>query len=102
MLIEITVNSKKIKVNLSEEKTLLDVILENNIIIKANCEGNGVCGKCHVVIDEEHYDKLEISNFELDTLEKQLNVTPLSRLACQIKIDEKLDGADVSIIDNDV
>ncbi len=98
MQIEFFVDKKKIIVDSDEDKSLLDVILENNIDIKANCEGNGVCGKCHVIFDKEHYDKLEISSEELDTLEKQINLTPTSRLSCQVKICKELDKANINTI----
>lgn len=97
MKIEFYVDGKKIVTNSEENKSLLEVILENNIDIKANCEGNGVCGKCQVIFDKEHYDKLEISDEELDTLEKQMNLTSTSRLSCQVKICEELNGADIKI-----
>ncbi len=98
MQIEFFVDGKKIITDSDENKSLLEVILENDIDIKANCEGNGVCGKCQVVFDEEHYDKLEILDEELDTLEKQINLTATSRLSCQVRICKELDGANIKIL----
>lgn len=97
-LVKFFVNEKEISTNLNNSKSLLEVLIENNITIKANCEGNGVCGKCHINIDYEHFNKLNINDDELDTLEKQINATGLSRLACQIKICKELDGAKIKII----
>ena len=98
MQIEFFVDGKKIITDSDENKSLLEVILENDIDIKANCEGNGVCGKCQVVFDEEHYDKLEILDEELDTLEKQINLTATSRLSCPVRICKELDGANIKIL----
>ncbi len=98
MQIEFFVDGKKIITDSDENKSLLEVILENNIDIKANCEGNGVCGKCQVVFDEEHYDKFEILDEELDTLEKQINLTATSRLSCQVRVCKELDGANIKIL----
>lgn len=89
------INDKRIEAE--EGDTLLSVLIDNNIKIRANCEGNGACGTCQVVLDKEHYDKLEISDEELDILEKQTNLTPTSRLACQLIITKDFDGSKVTI-----
>ena len=79
-------------------KTLLDFLIKNNIKIKHNCDGNGACGKCQIKLDEEHYNLLQITDSELDILEKQLNVTPTSRLACQITMTSELNNAKIDIL----
>ncbi|MDR1498913.1 MAG: 2Fe-2S iron-sulfur cluster binding domain-containing protein [Rickettsiales bacterium] len=98
MLIKIIVNGESLVVPMDENKTLVEVLHENGIEIKTNCESNGVCGKCHVVIDDKHYDELKITDFELDTLEKQTNLTKTSRLACQLKMVKELDGAEITVM----
>lgn len=92
------VNNREVIADSKENRSLLDVIVENNFSIKYNCEGNGACGKCQVVIDKEHYDKMNISAEELDILEKQINSTATSRLACQVIVNEDINGAKIIII----
>ncbi|MDR2077896.1 MAG: 2Fe-2S iron-sulfur cluster binding domain-containing protein [Rickettsiales bacterium] len=95
--ITLLVSGKTIVVD-KDQTTLLNCLIANGIGIGSNCEGNGVCGKCQVRLDPEHYSKLEISESEQDTLEKQMNLTETSRLACQVKISTELDGAVIDIV----
>ena len=95
-MIKFFIDNKKIEGEIGN--TLLSVLHKNNIKIKANCEGNGACGTCQIKLDKEHYDKLEISDDEMDILEKQTNLTPTSRLACQLILNEDFDGAIVEIL----
>jgi 2Fe-2S ferredoxin len=95
--IALSVSGKSIAAD-PRQTTLLDCLVDNGVKIKANCEGNGACGKCHVRLDQEHYSKLKISDSEQDTLEKQINLTKTSRLACQLKISAELDGATVEVV----
>ena len=95
-MVKFFVNGKEIEGKTGE--SLLSVLHNNNIKIKANCEGNGACGTCQIKLDEEHYNKLEISDDEMDILEKQTNLTPTSRLACQLILNEDFDGAIVEIL----
>ena len=83
----------------NNSKTLLEFLKENHITIKSNCEGNGACGKCHVSFDKETYSKFtNITETELDILDLSINNTPTSRLACQVKLQNILDGAKITII----
>lgn len=95
-MITFFVNDKKIEAE--EGEYLLSILIKNNISIKANCEGNGACGTCQVILDKEHYDKLEITDEEYDVLEKQTNLTPTSRLACQLLITKDFEGAKITLL----
>lgn len=94
----IYINKQKYNFTENKNKSLLNFLTENNFKIKSNCDGNGACGTCQIKIDEEHYNKLEISDYELDILEKQINLTPTSRLACQVFMDTELDGAEIELL----
>lgn len=61
--------------------------------IDADCGGGCSCGTCHVFIDEAWRDIVGPQNgLEQATLEFADNVVENSRLSCQIKVTEALDG----------
>ena len=66
--------------------------------ILAECGGSCCCATCHVHIDESWIDKLdEMEDDERDMLDFAENVDSLSRLSCQIKVTEKIDGLIVHV-----
>lgn len=83
-------------VEFSAGDNLLNVILKNSIQIKTFCEGNGLCGKCHVYVDNP--DVLgDIDELEELGLDKATGVKINSRLACRVTLTEKCDGLIISI-----
>jgi len=62
--------------------------------IVAECGGNAMCATCHVYVDDNWIGRLAAMSEEEDALldgvaaERQ----PNSRLSCQIKIGQELDG----------
>lgn len=85
-------------VSFSSGQTILEVARENEIHIISSCEGFGVCGSCHVKI-ENLQDKLpSISEHENDTLDRVSGLSSNSRLACQVVLNEDLDGLRVRIM----
>lgn len=85
-------------VSFEEGQTILQVAEENKIKLNSNCEGFGVCGGCHIKI-ENLSDKLpEISDKEDDTLDRVSGVGINSRLACQVVLSSNLDGLIVKLI----
>ena len=76
---------------------ILKVAEKNAIPIKSFCEGFGVCGACHVIV-ENLLDKLPpVSDKENDALDRANGVTLHSRLACQIVLTKELDGLRVRL-----
>ena len=61
--------------------------------IEAECGGACACATCHVYVDEAWKDKTgESSAMEESMLDFAENVEPNSRLSCQIKVSDALDG----------
>ncbi len=66
--------------------------------IEAECGGALACATCHVYVEEEWRDRTgTASEMEEDMLDFAFNVRPNSRLSCQIKVTEDLDGLVVRI-----
>ena len=95
---KITVKNLNKSFEVKGEKTLLEFLINNNVKIKANCEGNCACGQCLVEFDKDIYDKMNISDEEYDIIEKQLNKTKYTRLACQVKIEDFMNDCWVRIL----
>jgi 2Fe-2S ferredoxin len=65
--------------------------------IEAECGGACACSTCHVYIDEAWREKVgEPSPMEEDMLDFAFEVKPNSRLSCQIKVRDDLDGLKVT------
>ena len=78
--------------------SLLEVAHQNNIDLEGACEGSLACATCHVIIEEEFYDRLDsISEPEEDMLDLAFGLTHTSRLGCQIIISDELDGIRVRL-----
>jgi 2Fe-2S ferredoxin len=61
--------------------------------IEAECGGACACSTCHVYIDDAWKEKVgEPSPMEEDMLDFAYGVQPNSRLSCQIRVSEELDG----------
>lgn len=57
------------------------------------CGGSLACGSCHVYVDENWAEMVgRPSDLEGGMLEVGVDVRPNSRLACQIRVSEDLDG----------
>ena len=65
--------------------------------IEAECGGACACATCHVYVDKAWLDKLEpMQEMEKTMLDFAEGVESNSRLSCQIKVSDELDGLVVS------
>lgn len=88
----------QVEVDAKNGQTLLDVAKENNIDLMGACDGSCACGSCHVYIDEETLKKIEPpKDDEENVLDIVFDLQHNSRLACQVVVDEKMDGAIITI-----
>ncbi|MFA5938078.1 MAG: 2Fe-2S iron-sulfur cluster-binding protein [Sinimarinibacterium sp.] len=66
--------------------------------IVGECGGCCSCATCHVYVDEAWYGRLPPPEaLEIGMLEGAIEPGPLSRLSCQIRVDDSLDGLVVRI-----
>ena len=68
----------------------------NNLVpgIDADCGGAAACGTCHIYVDQDWVGKTgpAIPGIEAEMLLLTDNVKDNSRLSCQIRISDELDG----------
>lgn len=74
--------------------TVMETAIRNGIPgIEAECGGACACSTCHVYVDEAWKAVTgEPSPMEEDMLDFAYEVRPNSRLSCQIRITEDMDG----------
>jgi 2Fe-2S ferredoxin len=78
--------------------SVLEVAHANDIDLEGACEGSLACSTCHVIVDAEWYDQLDPpSEEEEDMLDLAFGLTHTSRLGCQIRMTEDLDGLTVTL-----
>ena len=84
---------------LSLMQTLRDAGVDE---ILALCGGCCSCATCHVYLDEQFMAAVPpLSADENDLLDSSMHRRPESRLSCQIKITDELDGLRVTISPED-
>jgi ferredoxin, 2Fe-2S len=78
--------------------TVMETAIKHNIPgIDADCGGACACATCHVYVDEAFTAKVgKPSAMEQSMLDFAENVKENSRLSCQIKIRDDLDGLKVT------
>jgi 2Fe-2S ferredoxin len=74
--------------------TVMETALKHGVTgIVAECGGSCTCATCMVYVDEAWMEKLGArSEEEEEQLDTAFDVKPNSRLSCQIKVSEALDG----------
>src|SRR4051812_11531648 len=79
--------------------TVMESAIKNSVPgIEAECGGACACATCHVYVEEEWREKTGgPSPMEEDMLDFGYDVRPSSRLSCQIKVTDALDGLVVRI-----
>ena len=77
---------------------LLDAAQADGQPLEGTCEGQLACATCHVIVDAADVARLPpASADEEDMLDLAPDATRTTRLACQIRLTEALDGLTVRI-----
>lgn len=70
--------------------------------VVALCGGSCSCATCHVFVDEADFDRLApVSSAENDLLDSSEYRQSTSRLSCQLKFSDEMDGLRVTIAPED-
>ena len=77
----------------------MEVALQNGVPrIDADCGGACACATCHVYVDKNWVEKTgEAEQMEQDMLDFAFDVTEQSRLSCQVKVTNDLDGIIINL-----
>ncbi|MEQ8307307.1 MAG: 2Fe-2S iron-sulfur cluster-binding protein [Hoeflea sp.] len=79
--------------------TVMENAIRNSVPgIEAECGGACACATCHVYVDEAWVEKVGSPEpMEEDMLDFAFDVRPNSRLSCQVKVRDELDGLVVHV-----
>jgi len=79
--------------------TVMETALSNSVPgIEAECGGACACATCHVYVADQWTETVgKPSQMEEDMLDFGYDVRPNSRLSCQIKVTDALDGLVVTV-----
>ena len=103
-LIVVTRSGDEIEIDSPRSGTsLMELMRDNNVPdLLALCGGSRSCATCHVWVDPAFAEKLpEAVEEENELLDSSLHRTPTSRLSCQVKWSDALDGMRVTLAPED-
>ena len=95
----ITHDGKNHEVDAVNGSTLMETAIKNSVPgIEAECGGACACATCHVYVDDAWREAVGGPQaMEEDMLDFAWEVQESSRLSCQVKISDELDGLVVKI-----
>jgi 2Fe-2S ferredoxin len=87
------------EIELQSGLSVMQGAIDNRIVgIDADCGGECACATCHVYVDPRWLEKVgPQGSQEAALLDFAALAQPNSRLACQIKMDDRLDGLVVKL-----
>lgn len=87
------------EVDAEDGATVMEAAIKHGVPgIEAECGGACACATCHVYVDPEWSDKTGSPEpMEEDMLDFAYDVRPTSRLSCQIRVSDALDGLKVEV-----
>lgn len=77
--------------------SLMEVLKASDYPIAATCGGMALCASCHVEVLEGEAFR-EATDAELDMLDTLPEVSDSSRLACQMRLSDEMDGLRVRLM----
>ncbi|MEP3234150.1 MAG: 2Fe-2S iron-sulfur cluster-binding protein [Hyphomicrobiales bacterium] len=95
----ITHSGESFDVEADTGSTVMEAALKNSVPgIDAECGGACACATCHVYVDETWVAKAGSAEaMEEDMLDFAHEIKPSSRLSCQMRITDELDGLIIRI-----
>jgi 2Fe-2S ferredoxin len=92
-------DGKEHEVSVENGMTVMEAAIKNMVPgIDADCGGACACATCHVYVRPEWMEKVgKAESMEEDMLDFAFDVRENSRLSCQIKVTDELDGLKVDL-----
>lgn len=95
----ITADGASFEVEAENDSSVMENAIRNSVPgIEAECGGACACATCHVYVEDEWTDAVgQPEAMEEDMLDFAYDVRPNSRLSCQIRVRDELDGLVVHV-----
>ncbi len=81
--------------------SVMEVLRDANMGVDGTCGGVCACGTCHVYVTDGWMAKLPAQSGDesemLEAISAVADVRPTSRLACQIRVSDEVDGLELEI-----
>lgn len=77
--------------------SLMETLKAAEYDVEATCGGMALCGSCHIEVLSDDIQLPEIAEPEQFMLDELPDSTENSRLACQLRVTDKLDGLTLRI-----
>lgn len=78
--------------------SVMEIAHRHGIDLEGACEGSLACSTCHVIVEPDWFELLpDATEDEEDMLDLAFALTKTSRLGCQLKMTEELDGLTVRL-----
>lgn len=75
---------------------VMEILKAHELPVEGTCGGMALCASCHCYIESNH-ELSEASDDEEDMLDQAFFVEDNSRLSCQIKITDAIDGLEIKL-----
>ncbi len=98
VLIFIKPDNSEHHIEVRDGVSLMEAGRDSNMGVEGTCGGSLSCASCHVYFEKTDYERVGgPSEDEEDMLDLSFNLTPTSRLSCQIRVTDDLEGLRVYI-----
>ena len=85
-----------LEVPLGIDLNLMEACRSYDLPVEGTCGGMALCASCHMYIESDH-ELSEASEDEEDMLDQAFFVEDNSRLGCQIRVTEEIDGLEIKL-----
>ena len=94
----IKTDGARVEIDAPTGLSVLEIAHRNKLNLEGACEGSLACSTCHVIVGSDDYERLkEATEEEEDMLDLAFGLTHTSRLGCQIRMSNELDGLVVKL-----
>jgi len=90
--------NKEVHAEAEVGKSILEIAHKYDVDLEGACDSSLACSTCHIILDQQLYDKLPAAKEEEeDLLDLAFGLSHTSRLGCQVIITDEFEGTKITI-----